>query len=183
VAGIPLFVDALFPAFLAVAAWWGWRQGRLMDLLAVLGALLIAVLLHEFAHAFAARRRGLVVPGIVLHFVSVTWVREGSEEDHWRIALAGPLASLALGGLLLLVAALLGDPVVADPEAMLGRPLLLLAAANLLLGLNLLPVLPLDGGRALRSWLRARGLPRLALLLSIAGPVAAALAVALLVSA
>jgi CBS domain-containing protein len=72
---------------------------------------------------------------------------------EFRIAVAGPLVSLLLGGLFVAVAAAAGLPGTVDGVAAW------LGYINLtLLAFNLLPALPLDGGRVLRSALwQARG--------------------------
>lgn len=108
------------------------------------------VLLHEASHAVAARRFGLPVRSITLHFLGgVTEL--GGEAKTPRaelvIAIVGPLTSLAVGGVSL--AALL----VASPdEGLIRMAMEALAVANLAVGvLNLVPGLPLDGGRVLRA--------------------------------
>jgi Zn-dependent protease/CBS domain-containing protein len=87
------------------------------------------------------------------------------EPETWRaelgMAIAGPLASLALGSLMLALARLLGGPIEIDPQdpasglaqaGPLVTLLLWLGPVNIVLGLfNLVPGFPLDGGRALRA--------------------------------
>jgi Zn-dependent protease len=84
-------------------------QPGLAVLLAAVFALLFfgSVLAHEMAHAVTARRRGIPVRGITLFlFGGATHAkmesRGPSEELVMRVV--GPISSLALGGLFLLVA-------------------------------------------------------------------------------
>jgi Zn-dependent protease/predicted transcriptional regulator len=115
-----------------------------------------ALLLHELGHAMQARREGVEIEGITLWlFGGVAQFRgmfptAGAE---FRIAIAGPLVSAALGGAFVGIAAAHGlGSAVAGTAAWLGYMNLLLLA------FNMLPALPLDGGRVLRSALwRARG--------------------------
>lgn len=112
------------------------------------------LLLHELGHAVRARREGMELEGVTL------WVFGGvarfkgmfpSAGAELRIAIAGPLVSLALGVSLVLVARLLALPASVDGVvAWLGRINLLLLA------FNMLPALPLDGGRVLRALLWQR---------------------------
>jgi CBS domain-containing protein len=74
-----------------------------------------------------------------------------SARAELRIAIAGPLVSLAIGGVLLAVALL--TPL---PSAIDGVVFWLGYVNLLLLAFNMLPALPLDGGRVLRSILWAR---------------------------
>ncbi|WGW13637.1 site-2 protease family protein [Saxibacter everestensis] len=115
--------------------------------------LFASVLLHEFAHAVAARAFGYHIVSIELNvWGGNTSFNEAPAQDSRRarnsivISLVGPVTNLALGaiGWALLDAVTPGS-----------LPFLLLFAitfANIALGVvNLLPGLPLDGGRALES--------------------------------
>ncbi|MEX2464431.1 MAG: site-2 protease family protein, partial [Gaiellaceae bacterium] len=126
--------------------------------MALVAALLFftSLLLHEFGHALQAKREGMEIEGITLWLFGGVAKFKGmfpSAGAEFRIAIAGPLVSLALGVLFVLVAWLMGTPEAIDAVAAW------LGYINLsLLVFNLLPALPLDGGRVLRSLLwRARG--------------------------
>jgi len=115
-----------------------------------------SLVLHEFGHALQARREGMEIEGITLWLFGGVAKFKGmfpSAGAEFRIAIAGPLVSLVLGVLFVLVAWLMGTPEAVDAVAAW------LGYINLsLLVFNLLPALPLDGGRVLRSLLwRARG--------------------------
>jgi Zn-dependent protease len=108
-----------------------------------------SLLAHELGHAVQARREGMEIDGITLWLFGGVARFKGmfpSAGAEFRIAIAGPLVSLALGIAFVLVAAL-GDlrPEVDGVVAWLGYINLLLLA------FNMLPALPLDGGRVLRS--------------------------------
>ncbi len=107
-----------------------------------------SVLLHEASHAVVARRFGFPVQHITLHFLGGLTAVEGEakrpREEFW-VAVVGPLTSLAVGAGAL--ALLLVTPGGLTRLAVEG-----LAGANLLVGvLNLVPGLPLDGGRMLKA--------------------------------
>jgi Zn-dependent protease len=118
------------------------------------GALLFffSLLIHELAHAFVARWKGIQVEGITL-FIFGGMARTKSEAirpmDELQIAGVGPLASLFLAVLFY------GTAVLAD--ARMWHPGFFAVAEhlgflNLALAIfNLLPGFPLDGGRLLRS--------------------------------
>lgn len=110
--------------------------------------LYLSVLLHEASHAVVARRFGFPVTSITLHFLggmtSVDGEAKTPRQEFW-IAVVGPLTSLAVG--IAAFAALF-----TDPEGLIRLGLEGLAGANLLVGLlNLVPGLPLDGGRVLKA--------------------------------
>jgi Zn-dependent protease len=119
--------------------------------------LFASVLLHELSHSFVARARGQQVQGITLFvFGGFSKVEAQAPSDEFLIAIVGPLASFALAGVFWLIGQLL-----LTPRTPLGEVVAYLTAINLLIGtFNLLPGLPLDGGRVLRSviW-RATGSP------------------------
>jgi len=108
-----------------------------------------SVLLHELGHALVARRLGVPIAGIELYFFGGVAKMAGpprSARDEIWIASAGPAVSLMLGGLFALLAFVTGLGVFR-----------LLAYVNLVLGaFNLLPALPMDGGRVMRAALSRR---------------------------
>jgi Zn-dependent protease/CBS domain-containing protein len=110
--------------------------------------LYLSVLLHEASHALMAKHYGFPVTSITLHFLGGMTAIEGEARrprEEFMIAVVGPLTSLAVG------AAALGLWFV-TPAGLLLLAVEGLAAANLLVGaLNLVPGLPLDGGRVLRA--------------------------------
>jgi Zn-dependent protease len=108
-----------------------------------------SVLVHELAHTVAALRGGLPVRRISLQLLGgvseIEQPSRGPRQEAW-IAGLGPLTSLALSA----VAYLVARPLAHDS---VGRLLAdALAVSNLLVGaFNLLPGLPLDGGRVLSA--------------------------------
>lgn len=114
-----------------------------------------SLLAHELGHAFQARREGLEIDGITLWLFGGVARFKGqfpSAGSEFRIAVAGPLVSLAIGAACVLVALASLPTVVDGVVSWLGYINLVL------LVFNLLPALPLDGGRVLRAALwKARG--------------------------
>ncbi|SCG50753.1 Zn-dependent protease (includes SpoIVFB) [Micromonospora halophytica] len=112
-------------------------------------SLLGSVLLHELGHALTARRHGIGVRGITLELLG-GYTEMDSDAPNPRVellvSLAGPAVSAVLGavgvGLTL-----------ALPTGTLAHQLALqLALSNVVVAIfNMLPGLPLDGGRALRA--------------------------------
>lgn len=110
--------------------------------------LYLSVLLHEVSHALAAQWFGMTVLSIELHFLGgVTAIEEEASTARREAVIAGvgPLTSLAVGA-----AAWFAAPLA--PDGLLHFTVQALGGANLVIGvLNLLPGLPLDGGRVLRA--------------------------------
>jgi Zn-dependent protease len=109
-----------------------------------------SVLVHELGHSVVALREGIPVRNITLFiFGGVAQIgREPATAGaEFRVAIAGPLTSLALAagfGALSPVLRVLDTPLVAMASY--------LAQINLLLAaFNMIPGFPLDGGRVLRS--------------------------------
>lgn len=119
----------------------------------------LSVLTHELAHSLVAQGAGIPVRSITLFiFGGVSQITKEPEQPgvEFRVALAGPLTSLVIGG------AFWGIGVAArgfsEPLAALA---LWLGWINVVLaGFNLIPGFPLDGGRVLRSiaWWRTGNL-------------------------
>ncbi len=110
--------------------------------------LYLSVLMHEASHALMAQRFGFNVKSITLHFLGGMTEIDGAarraRQEFW-IAVVGPLTSIAVGiaavGLWFVV-----------PDGLVQVAIEGLAGANLLIGvLNLVPGLPLDGGRVLKA--------------------------------
>jgi Zn-dependent protease len=108
-----------------------------------------SILLHELGHAVQARRDGMEIDGITLWLFGGVARFTGmfpTAGAEFRIAIAGPLVSL------LLAVGLLGGtwlPGLAEPVDGVLAWLGIINAALLIF--NLIPALPLDGGRMLRA--------------------------------
>ena len=110
--------------------------------------LYLSVLLHEASHAMMAKRYGFVVNSITLHFLGGMTEIDGparTPRQEFMVAVVGPLSSIGVG----VVSGLLWWVL---PEGLVRWAVGGLAGANLLIGvLNLVPGLPLDGGRVLKA--------------------------------
>jgi Zn-dependent protease/CBS domain-containing protein len=115
-----------------------------------------SILLHELGHAIQARRDEVEIEGITLWlFGGVAKFKDlyASPGAEFRIALAGPLVTVAIIVVLFALVAAIALPAAVDGV------ITWLAVINLvILVFNLFPALPLDGGRLLHAGLwRARG--------------------------
>lgn len=153
VRGIPLRVHWSFFLLLVWVAFAGGDQGssvrEVLFVLAVFGC----VVLHEFGHALMAARYGIRTRDIVLYpfggIASLT--AEPAPRAELLIALAGPSVNVAIAFLL--------SPFVdiSEFQSTTTDPLEIsflasLLAANIVLAVfNMLPALPMDGGRVLRA--------------------------------
>ena len=133
--------------------WW-------MGLIGSLG-LFFSIIFHELCHSLVARRFGIPMRGITLFiFGGVAEMHEEppSAGAEFMMALAGPLSSLILGGVVYLIYRV-GYPFYSLP---IQGVLFYLALTNVMLAaFNLVPAFPLDGGRVLRSilWKVKKDLP------------------------
>ncbi|MET9084991.1 site-2 protease family protein [Streptomyces sp. NPDC004237] len=157
--GVPVYVA---PSWFLVAALITWVFGGQLDrVLPELGAarylvslffavaFYASVLVHELAHTVAAIRFKLPVRRIQLQFFGGVSEIEKEAETPGRefvLAFVGPLLSLVLSGVFYLAM----QPV--EPGTVPGVLLAGLMVSNLIVAaFNLLPGLPLDGGRMLRA--------------------------------
>jgi Zn-dependent protease/predicted transcriptional regulator len=122
--------------------------------LAAAGLFFVSLLAHELGHAATARREGMAIEGITLWLFGGVARFKGmfpSAGAELRIALAGPAVSLVIGVGCTLAAWAFQLPSPVDGV------LAWLGYVNLVLLLfNLLPALPLDGGRVLQAVLWQR---------------------------
>jgi Zn-dependent protease len=121
-----------------------------------------SILVHELGHAVAARREGIEVSGIELFFFGgfMRMNRDSATPgQEFRVAVAGPLMTLAIVVLTGLVSVALGGMSRFWHAAQLSGTasfaevvIAFTFSANLLLlGFNLIPAFPLDGGRIARA--------------------------------
>ena len=127
----------------------GWGTGVYWLVGALTSVLFFAsVLAHELSHALVARRLGVRTTTITLFIFGGAAAMESEPQrprDEALIAAAGPISSLLIGGLLLLVD-------LGVQQAQLNALLDWLGIINLSLGFfNLIPGFPMDGGRILRA--------------------------------
>jgi Zn-dependent protease len=110
----------------------------------------ISVLLHELGHCFVARGFGMPVSSITIGIMGgATQIEEAQTPTReYAVAIAGPMVSLLLAG------TGLGLRPLFETDSLSGRLVDNLAITNgLIAAFNLLPGLPLDGGRVLRALL------------------------------
>jgi Zn-dependent protease len=144
--------DQVFPA-----SYPQWSQQKTFIVSAIAAFLFFtSVLLHELAHAIVALHFKMSVSSITLFLlggVANLTKEPPSAKAEFFMAAAGPLTSLVIGGLGLLVQQLVTDNISRVPslqpvEAVAGY----LGFINIAVAIfNLVPGFPLDGGRVLRS--------------------------------
>jgi stage IV sporulation protein FB len=142
--GVRLRVNILFFLLLVLYA--------VAGLLAEAAVIFAAVILHELWHTVVAAGHGFDIDEVeLLPFGGVARLRgliEVNPTVEFRTAVAGPLASLTIAAATLGLFSAFGG---------LGPYARLFLVSNLSVGLfNLLPVIPLDGGRMLRASLVRR---------------------------
>jgi Zn-dependent protease/CBS domain-containing protein len=157
VLGVPVFVG---PSWFVMAAFLTLTLGQpLVDTLGQRQAYIVSgsfalllgvsVLLHELGHCVVARSFGLPVRRITVNFLAgATEVVEPPQTPgrEYAVAVAGPMVSLLLAGVGVGLLPLF------DTSSTSGRVVENVAITNgLIAAFNLLPGLPLDGGRVLRS--------------------------------
>jgi len=173
-AGIDVKVHWTFFFLLAFAAIVGYRAAVESGGNAILGvfatvaiilALFVCVVLHEFGHSLVAQRLGIEVRDITLlpiGGVARLQILPEKPVDEIKIAVAGPLVNVVLAPIFFALAFAFGvdlssPPGLAAAQQSLGGALFYLGVVNVLLVVfNLIPAFPLDGGRVLRGLLALR---------------------------
>ena len=127
--------------------WLYWIIGIITSLL-----FFASVVAHELAHSLVGRANGIAIESITLFILGgiAQMTKEATRPAaEFRMAAAGPLCSLTIGGLFGLLWLLL--PNIPEPVSVM---ILWLAIMNGgLAAFNLIPGFPLDGGRVFRSLL------------------------------
>jgi Zn-dependent protease/predicted transcriptional regulator len=168
IAGIPVGVS---PWWLVIVALITWSLGSAYFpeqvhgvapaasyALGLASALLLfaSILLHEFGHAIIARRHGIQVQEIDLWLLGGVSIMQGEAHepsDELRYALAGPAVTAAMAATFAAISLLLPSSASSIVRALVDYQLLINC---LILGFNLMPAFPLDGGRVLRALLWRR---------------------------
>lgn len=167
-AGIPIGIHPLWLLVVALITWSlgseyypsevdGLSTGAAYALgLASALTLFAGILLHELGHAVTARRAGIEVEEIDLWLLGGVARISGEPRrprDELRFALAGPLVTLGLVVVFAVARLALGSGGPDWVRALLDYQLFV---NGLILGFNLMPAFPLDGGRVLRAVLWGR---------------------------
>jgi len=142
------------------------------------GVLFGSVLAHELGHGFSARATGARPEIVLMAFGGITAFnppRRLNRFEQIGISLAGPFTNLAIAG----VALGIGRSLDIEMGNHFENPLLFfLIRVNLALGvLNLLPILPLDGGNVMQNLLPGGDASRARLAAGVSIALAAAAAV------
>lgn len=133
--------------------------------------LFVCVLAHEISHSYVSNALGVRVSEITLFiFGGIAHLSEEPKEPavELKIAIAGPLASLALAALFWFAAYVTG----AMGFPMITAVFTYLSMINVVLVVfNMIPGFPLDGGRVLRAiwWLKSKNLARATRIASMTG--------------
>jgi Zn-dependent protease/CBS domain-containing protein len=136
-----------FPQFypeLTRATYWG------MGLVGAIG-LFASILAHELGHSVVARRYEVPIRGITLFIfggVAEMGKEPPSAKAEFLVAIAGPIVSVVIALGCYALAIFMGAPL---PAPVTGVVWYLAIINSVVVGFNLIPAFPLDGGRMLRS--------------------------------
>jgi Zn-dependent protease/CBS domain-containing protein len=165
VGGISVYLHATFLLLVAWLVITHWVQGHSLAVaLAGLGftvALFASVLLHEFGHAFTAKKYGIQTRDITLLPIGgvarLQRVPEEPKQELW-IAFTGPTVNLVIAGVLFACLLLThGMQPLSRLTVTAGSFIERVMVVNFALAFfNLLPAFPMDGGRVLRALLARR---------------------------
>ncbi len=147
-AGFPVEIH---PSFFILAGLLGFRLGDLRLILLWVVIVLVSILVHELGHAMFGRSYGLQ-PQIRLYSMGgvTSWSsgRGLTPRQSILVSLAGPAAGLALGGIVYGFSVLEPIELTRMGDIVVGQLLFVNIVWSIL---NLMPIVPLDGGNVLRS--------------------------------
>ncbi len=164
-AGIGVYVHATFWLLILFILYVHLTQGHtLMTALAgvvFILAIFACVVLHEFGHALTARQYGIRTRDITLlpigGLARLERMPDDPRQELW-VALAGPAVNVLIAAGIFAALSALGGRLEWEKIRWVGGDFLnKLMVVNLwLVGFNLLPAFPMDGGRVLRAFLARR---------------------------
>jgi Zn-dependent protease len=162
IVGIDVYIHTTFLLLIGWIALTNWLQeNSLVAAISGVGfilALFASVILHEYGHALTARRFGVKTRNITLYPIggvaNLERIPEDPKQELW-VALAGPSVNVVIA-LILFIALQFTQAL--EPLSSLnltgGSFVERLMVTNLILvGFNLIPAFPMDGGRVLRALL------------------------------
>lgn len=165
-AGIDVYIHMTFFLLLLWVGLSHWMQGAgvggmVIGLIFIL-AIFACVTLHEYGHALAARHFGIQTRDILLLPIGGLARLERMPRDPVQeiyVALAGPAVNLVIAAALFIWLQMTSSFEPLSNLTVVSGPLLerLMVVNLFLLGFNLIPAFPMDGGRVLRAGLAMRG--------------------------
>jgi Zn-dependent protease len=165
IAGIDVYMHATFLMLIGWIAVVHWSEGRtvaaVIEGVGFILALFACVVLHEFGHALTARRYGIKTRDITLlpigGLARLERMPDEPRQELW-VALAGPAVNVVIALLLFGWLRASGDWDAIDQLGVTRGSFLerVMIANVFLVGFNLLPAFPMDGGRVLRAALAMR---------------------------
>jgi len=164
-AGIAVYMHPTFLLLLAFVGWQHWLLGRTVAAvfagIVFILALFACVVLHELGHALTARRYGIRTRDITLLPIGGVARLERMPDDPIQelwVALAGPAVNVVIAATLYAwLWTTSGFAPIEEVNVVQGPFLERLMLVNaFLVGFNLLPAFPMDGGRVVRALLATR---------------------------